>query len=316
MHNFAIVVTDCVILGLIYSLVAFGLLVAMRGAAFPDLTLEGSFALGAATSMAFAVQGMNLLGAALGILAGALAGVVSAGVFTVARTGKLISGIIGMVLAQGTALVIMGATANIDPEASLFGPWLGFDRQSTLYLFGEGGQTVYVSRVVVLAGLIAGICWLLAMFAKTTVGMATRSLAKHADILPQLGRSPRLLFVLVLVGANMLAAASGVLFAHHNGGFDASLNFGTILVGLVALLIGEELYRRAGRKFDIEPVWHLAAVVAGSITYCVVVAVVADFVLEVGLAKVNPNLRRLITAMVLAAALFLRRGRHLQTDDI
>ena len=66
-------------IGLVFGLVALGVFLSFRVLQFPDLTVDGSFPLGAAVSATLIVSGWNpYLATALAALAAAVAGLVTA----------------------------------------------------------------------------------------------------------------------------------------------------------------------------------------------------------------------------------------------
>ena len=83
--------------GLIYAILALGVLITYRILDFPDLTVDSSFPLGAAVSAILTVNGMHpVLTLLMATLAGAAAGLVTGLIHVKCRVRDLLSGIITM----------------------------------------------------------------------------------------------------------------------------------------------------------------------------------------------------------------------------
>ncbi len=301
---------DCLNSGLIYSIPAIGMVLTLRYASFPDLTIEGSFALGASVAMIFAQSNHTFVGITLAVFAGILAGLVTAFVFLVAKTDKLISGIVGMVIAQSTALIIVGSTINVGLEKTIFYYPSIFDDYLKNTLTSGGVLSIEITRLVLLIVIVFVLMAMLARLAHKKFGIAIRALANHADMLSKLGYSRMFYYALILGVSNGIAAFGGAIFANHQKGYDNSFGLNVLVIALVGILLGEEIVKYFTRKKDLTPRGQLLSPIVGSIVYMGFVTIIADITIVTGIAQSSPNLRRLLTAIFLALVLFIQRNKE------
>ena len=303
---------DCLNSGLIYSLPAIGMVLTLRYASFPDLTIEGSFALGASVAMIFAQSSHTSIGITLAVFAGLLAGLVTAFVFLVAKTDKLISGIVGMVIAQSTALILVGSTINVGLEKTVFQYPSMLDNKLKNIITSEGVLSIEISRLVLLLIIVILLLIILVYSAHKKYGIAIRALANHADMLPKLGYSRMFYYASILGISNGIAAFGGAIFANHQKGFDNSFGLNVIVIALVGILLGEEIVKYITKKKDLSPRGQLVSPVVGSVIYMGFVTIIANITIMTGIAQSSPNLRRLLTAIFLALVLFIQRNKEVR----
>ncbi|WP_251440687.1 ABC transporter permease [Veillonella intestinalis] len=268
--------------GLLWSLLAIGVFITFRVLDIADLTVEGSFPLGAAISVTLIVAGVNpilsILGAAVG---GMLAGVVTGWVHTKLKIPALLAGILTMIALYSVNLHVMGK-ANV----SLL-------RMKTIYTYFESmniSATWALALVGLLIAIITGI--FLFWFFGTEIGAAIRATGVNPQMIRAQGVNTDSMIVLGLLLSNAFVAVAGALVAQGNGYADVGMGVGTIVIGLASVIIGEVLF---GTKSFVK---NLVAVVLGSVVYRIVIAVV----LYLGMP---PNDLKLFTAVLVAIALSL-----------
>lgn len=268
--------------GLLWSLLAIGVFITFRVLDIADLTVEGSFPLGAAISVTLIVAGVNpivsILGAAIG---GMLAGVVTGWVHTKLKIPALLAGILTMIALYSVNLHVMGK-ANV----SLL-------RMNTIYTYFETMNipaTWALAIVGLLVAIITGI--FLFWFFGTEIGAAIRATGVNPQMIRAQGVNTDTMIVLGLLLSNAFVAVAGALVAQGNGYADVGMGVGTIVIGLASVIIGEVLF---GTKSFVQ---NLVAVVLGSVVYRIVIAVV----LYLGMP---PNDLKLFTAVLVAIALSL-----------
>lgn len=268
--------------GLLWSLLAIGVFITFRVLDIADLTVEGSFPLGAAISVTLIVAGVNpilsILGAAVG---GMLAGVVTGWVHTKLKIPALLAGILTMIALYSVNLHVMGK-ANV----SLL-------RMKTIYTYFEAmnvSATWALALVGLLIAIITGI--FLFWFFGTEIGAAIRATGVNPQMIRAQGVNTDSMIVLGLLLSNAFVAVAGALVAQGNGYADVGMGVGTIVIGLASVIIGEVLF---GTKSFVQ---NLVAVVFGSVVYRIVIAVV----LYLGMP---PNDLKLFTAVLVAIALSL-----------
>ena len=254
--------------GLQWSILALGVFLSFRVLDAADLSVEGSFPLGAAVAATGIVAGLGItVSVLLAIVAGCLAGAVTGYLTTKLRIPVLLSGILTMIGLYSVNLHVMGK-ANV-----------GLLQETTLFtLFESFGLTVPQAGLVVglLFAVVVGV--IIYWFFGTEIGTAIR----NTDGMMVLG----------LVISNGLVALSGAIVAQNNGFADVGMGVGTIVIGLASVIIGEVLFGASTFKM------RLVSVVLGSIVYRLVIAAV----LEMGMP---PNDLKLFTAVLVAIALSL-----------
>ncbi|MBO6209874.1 MAG: ABC transporter permease [Schwartzia sp.] len=268
--------------GLLWSVLAIGVYLTFRVLDVADLTVEGSFPLGAAVAAALLVNGWSPIPAIfVACFAGMLSGVVTGILTTRFKIPALLSGILTMIALYSVNLRVMGKAnlplLGIDTLFTQFG-WISADKQTVIFAVG---------LVVVL--LVGAFCY---WFFGTEIGAAIRATGFNPNMIRANGVNTDATVILGLLLSNGLVAISGALVAQSNGFADVGMGVGTIVIGLASVIIGEVL-------FGTPSFWRcLISVVLGSVVYRIVIAVV----LQMGMP---PNDLKLFTAILVAAALAL-----------
>jgi putative tryptophan/tyrosine transport system permease protein len=284
-------------LGLLYALVAFGIYLSFRVLDFPDLTVDGSFPLGGAVAATLIVQGMNPWAATLlATSAGVLAGLCTAGLNVQFKILNLLASILVMIGLYSVNLRIMGqpnlSLLDRATVISTLEPWL---RQfsSSLKPF---------STTIALGVIVAIVFGLLNLFFATQIGLALRATGANPSMARAQGINTNHFILLGLAISNGLVALAGALFVQINGFADVQMGVGTIVFGLVAVIVGESL--TTSRRL----IWITTSAIVGSILYRILVAVAlnANFL---GLQAQDLNL---ITSVLVALALILPQSRWVQ----
>ena len=276
-------------LGLIYGLVAIGVYLSFRVLNFPDLTVDGSFPLGAAVVAAAITGGLGpWLGTVLAIAAGALAGLVTALLNVRFRILHLLASILTMIALYSINIRIMGR-----PNVALLG------ETTVLTPFeGLGLPGLWMRPLVLLVVAAAGAA-LLVRFLGSEVGLAMRATGVNPHMAEAQGIRVGAVTCLGIALSNGLVALAGSLFAQTNGFADVTLGTGTIVVGLAAVIIGETLVPRAG----------VAAAVLGCILGSVFYRIVVALALEADFLGLEASDLNLVTAILVGVALILPATR-------
>lgn len=269
--------------GLVWSLLALGVYITFRVLDIADLTVEGSFPLGASVAVTLLVKDVNPVTAILAAaLAGGVAGVVTGLLHTKLRIPALLAGILTMIALYSVNLRIMGK-ANI----SLLG-------KETAFTLVESNLGVAYSQAVLLVGLISCVLFSVLMywFFGTEIGAAIRATGFNPQMIRAQGVDTNIMLLIGLFFSNALVAVAGSLVAQSNGFADVGMGVGTIVIGLASVIIGEVLFGTRSFKNS------LISVILGSIVYRLVIAIV----LQMGMP---PNDLKLFTAVLVAIALSL-----------
>ncbi|SFT32964.1 putative ABC transport system permease protein [Selenomonas sp. GACV-9] len=283
--------------GMLWALLAIGVYLTFRVLDIADLTVEGSFPLGAATAASMIVAGAHpLMAIVAACLAGMLAGVVTGFLCTKLKIPALLAGILTMIALYSVNLRIMGK-ANL--------PLLQQDTVFTLW--NVGGLDKSMTTLVIGTVIVLVVALLNYWFFGTELGTAVRATGFNPHMIRANGINTDNMIVLGLLLSNGLVAISGALVAQSNGFADVGMGVGTIVIGLASVIIGEVLFGTRSFKNC------LISVILGSIVYRAVIAIV----LQMGMP---PNDLKLFTAILVALALSLpllqarwnkfRKGAH------
>ena len=219
-------------IGLIYGLVAMGVYLTFRILDFPDLTVDGSFTLGAAVTATLIVTGFNpYLSTLLGTLAAASAGLVTAWLNLRFNILHLLASILTMTALYTINLRVMGKpNVSLIMEPTVLTPFesLGIP---AMYM-----KVIFVGFCAIIAGL------LVAWFLYTQYGLAMRAVGSNKRMAQANGIVVNEKVYVGLALSNGLVGLAGALFAQTNGFADSTMGIGTIVVGLAAVIIGESLF--------------------------------------------------------------------------
>ncbi|MEM5428359.1 MULTISPECIES: ABC transporter permease [Cupriavidus] len=276
-------------IGLIFSLVALGVLISFRILNFPDLTVDGSFPLGGAVAATLIAAGQDpFLATVVAIAAGALAGWITGWLNVRLKIMDLLASILMMIALYSVNLRIMGRpNVPLITEPTLFTilqpEWMPDYVLRPLVLF----------IVVVIAKL--GLDW----FFSSQLGLAMRATGANPRMARAQGIATGRATLAGMALSNALVALAGALFAQTQGGSDISMGIGTIVIGLAAVIIGETVL--PARRL----IWTTLAVVLGAILYrfFIALALNSDFI---GLKAQDLNL---VTAALVTIALVLPATR-------
>ena len=276
--------------GLIYALVALGVLISFRILDFPDLTADGSFPLGAVVFAVSVGLGVNPWVACLaGAAAGACAGMVTAWLNVSLKILPLLASILVMVALYSINLRITGGTPNLPliNAPSVFTPFIAEDFSNQFWV-----QPLIIVIFVVLAKL------LLDWFFNTKTGLAMRATGVNARMAKAQGVATSKMVVLGMAISNALIALGGALFAQTTGSADLASGIGTIVIGLAAVIIGENLL--SSKRIIVITL----AAILGALVYRLLIAFALgnSFLQELG---VRPTDLNLITAVLVVIALRL-----------
>lgn len=267
--------------GLLWAVMALGVYVTFRVLDIADLTVEGSFPLGAAAAASLLAAGYGPLAAvAAAAVAGMLAGVITGILHTKMKIPALLAGILTMIALYSINLRIMGkanlSLLGVDTTFSLARDILGLSSAETTFVVGLAAT--------VLIGLF--LYW----FFGTEIGAAIRATGFNQQMIRAQGVDTNVTIILGLLLSNALVAISGALVAQSNGFADVGMGTGTIVIGLASVIIGEVLFGTRSFKNC------MISVILGSIVYRIVIALV----LQMGMP---PNDLKLFTSVLVAFAL-------------
>lgn len=268
--------------GLLWALLGLGLYLTFRILDFCDMTVEGTFPLGAATAVTAISNGVNpFLATLLAILAGMIAGLITGLLYTKGKIPSLLAGILTMTAIYSVDLRIMGKS-NI----SLLGKPTLFNG-SFLRSLPQYFDSVTVGLIVIIIVTV-----LMMLFLATDYGQGFIATGDNPTMAKSLGIHTDSMINVGLMVSNGMVALCGALVAQSNGYADVNMGIGTIVIALASIIIGEVAFG------ELTLNQRLVAVTLGSIIYRIILLAV----LQLGFSANDLNL---ISSVVLAICMML-----------
>lgn len=279
---------------LLWAVLGVALFLTFRILNFPDMTVEGSFPLGASTAVAMIAHGIDpFIATIAAFLVGTIAGLITGLLYTKGKIPILLSGILVMTATLSINLRIMGS-ANISllNQKSIFSIKI-------LQHLPKYFDSVFLGLVII-AVITAGLIF----FLQTELGQAFIATGDNPNMAQSIGIQTDRMTIMGLMLSNGLIAFGGAVIAQNNGYADINMGIGIIVIALASIIIGEVVFG------ELTLNERLVAVIVGSILYRLVLLAV----LRLGFSTNDINL---ISAIVLAAAMILPQLRHaLNLDKI
>ena len=272
--------------GVLWGIMVLGVYITYRLMDIADLTVDGSFALGACVCAVLVVnkQVDPVVALLVSAMAGLAAGAVTGILHTVFEIPAILAGILTQISLWSINLRLMGGKSNI--------PLLKVETLISKFVKMTGLTQSQASMII---GIIAAIIIIafLYWFFGTEIGSAMRATGNNEDMVRALGVNTKMTKLLALTLSNGLVGLSGALVCQSQKYGDINLGTGAIVIGLASIVIGEVLMGRLTSFY-----WKLTSVVVGSVTYFVIRALV----LRMGL---DANDMKLLSAIIVALALSL-----------
>lgn len=270
--------------GVLWGIMVLGVYITYRLMDIADLTVDGSFALGACVCAVLVVNKRVdpvvalLVSAMAGLAAGAVTGILH----TIFEIPAILAGILTQISLWSINLRLMGGKSNI--------PLLKVETLISRFVKMTGLTQSQASMII---GIIAAIIIIMFLywFFGTEIGSALRATGNNEDMVRALGVNTKMTKLLALTLSNGLVGLSGALVCQSQKYGDINLGTGAIVIGLASIVIGEVLMGRLTSFY-----WKLTSVVVGSIVYFVIRALV----LRMGL---DANDMKLLSAIIVALAL-------------
>ena len=270
-------------LGLIYSLMVLGLFLSYRVLNIPDMTVDGSFTLGAAVAVVMTLSRHPILGLFAAILAGAAAGFLTAFLQTKMKIQPILAGIITMTALYSINLMVMDDKANVP-----------ITQQESIYtafgsLVGKQAQGMVLSLLVL---ILAGAAMVL--FLKTPFGLSVRATGDNESMVRSSSINADLTKAAGLMGANACVALSGAMIAHYNCYAEVRMGIGMVVIGLASFIIGEIAVGIFVKRKGV--LSGVVAAAVGSILYRLIIAQALEL-------NFSSSSLKLITAIIVALAM-------------
>lgn len=273
--------------GLLWSILAMGVYLTYRILDVADLTVEGSFPLGAAVASAMIVAGIPAwIATVVAFLAGGLAGLITGFLHAKLKIPALLAGIVTMTGLYSINLRILGqANLTLLNSETIVNQIQGFGVDKTTAVIIAG--TIAIIIVIVL----------LHFFFNTELGMSVRATGDNLAMSEANGINVEFTKILGFMLGNGLISLSGALLAQNNGYADVNMGIGAIVIGLASVIIGETFFS------NLTLAKRLITLVIGSIIYRLLILGALEL-------QFNPQDLKLISAILLAIALALPSARN------
>ena len=263
---------------LIFAIMVLGVYISFRILNFPDMTVDGTFPLGAAISAKLLTLGVNpYLTLLVALVAGAAAGAVTGLIHVKLKVKDLLAGILVMTALYSVNLRVMG--------------------KSNIPLFEEDNifNTEY-SMMITIVVLILISKFLLDYLLKTKFGFALKALGDNENLIVSLGLNEEKYKIYGLMIANSFVAFSGAVLAQYQGFADVGMGTGIIVIGLASIIIGDTLFGKRRRLAGT------TIVIIGSILYRGVIAVTLSMGMDASDLK-------LITSVIVIIILWIQKRK-------
>ena len=258
--------------GLVYAIMALGVYITYKILDFPDLSVDGTFPLGAAVTAAGIANGLPFIGTISPVAAlfisfavGALAGCITGLIHVKLKVRDLLSGIIVMTALYSINLRITGkANLPIFSKETIF---------SNSFLSAHVPEAASPFIVTIILFVIVLICKvLLDAYLQTRSGYLLRAVGDNDVLVTSLAKDKGLVKIVGLAIANGFAALAGSVYCQQKGFFEISIGTGTMVIGLANVIIGTQLLKR------VSFIRSTTAVIIGSIVYkaCVSIALLLN----------------------------------------
>jgi putative ABC transport system permease protein len=276
--------------GLAYGLVALGIVITFRILAFPDLTVDGSFPLGAAVVARLITEGVPPVNSIIAaIICGFLAGCCTGLLNTKLKINSLLAGILMMTILYSVNLRIMGrSNIQLLTVNTLMTPLENLDVNRFIPIIA------FFFMVTLCIKLLTD------MFLHTQLGFAMRATGDNEQMIRTLGVNTDNMTILGIGISNGFVALSGALVAQDQGFSDVGMGIGMIVAGLASIIIGEALF---GKK-TVQRM-TLAAIV-GSIIYKFIISLG----LRLGLAPTDLKMATGVMVILALGIPALKKGKE------
>ncbi len=223
--------------GLIYGLMVLGVFITFRILDFPDLTVDGSFPLGAAITAIMLTSGYSIwITLLVAFLGGWLAGMCTAFIHNKLKVPNLLAGILTMTMLWSVNIRVLGNRANL--------PLMRRQTLITDVLELTQGVLPRAWALLIFFFVVAMVVkFVLDVFFRTDLGMTLGAMGDNQQMVVNQGVNPETLKIIGVGLSNALVALSGAFVAQYQGFADVNLGQGIIIAGLASVMIGEFILR-------------------------------------------------------------------------
>ncbi len=288
-------ISDIIIEGLIYGIMVLGLFFTFRVLNFCDMSVDGSFPLGACVLGACLHAGMPVVPSLMiCVMAGIVAGLVTSAIYTKLRIPDLLAGILTMTMLYSVNLRILNNAANLSLRNT---PTLFKGIKAFMGAHFAGMDAAW-GIVVFLAVFVLVVKVLLDLFFHTDMGLTMGALGANPQLVVSQGINPVILRTIGICFGNGLAACAGGFAAMYNGFADVGMGNGIVVSGLASLMLGEFILR--SNKIEVQTL----RVLIGSIIYRALMILARNYGRFI---HITPNDLKLVTGVLIIVCLVVSR---------
>ena len=284
--------------GLIWGIMAIGIYATYKILDIADLTVDGSLCTGGATCVILLVNGCPMwLALICSILAGMLAGLITGILITKLKIPAILAGILTQLALYSINLHIMGFGTTSFSKSNL--P-ISVDKYSLLVSSRYVRELTLRNPIIVVILFVAIVIAILYWFFGTELGCSIRATGANQFMARSQGINTDKTKVIGLVISNSLVALTGAILSQYQGFADINMGRGAIVIGLAAVIIGEQIFDKVFKNFALK----LFACVLGAIIYYLVI----QFVLKLGLSTDDLKMLTAIVVAIFLAIPNLKKG--------
>lgn len=284
--------------GLIWGIMAIGIYATYKILDIADLTVDGSLCTGGATCVILLVNGCPMwLALICSILAGMLAGLITGILITKLKIPAILAGILTQLALYSINLHIMGFGTTSFSKSNL--P-ISVDKYNLIVSSRYVRELSLRNPIIVVILFVAIVIAILYWFFGTELGCSIRATGANQFMARSQGINTDKTKVIGLVISNSLVALTGALLSQYQGFADINMGRGAIVIGLAAVIIGEQIFDKVFKNFALK----LFACVLGAIIYYLVI----QFVLKLGLSTDDLKMLTAIVVAIFLAIPNLKKG--------
>lgn len=222
----------------IYGIMIMGVYITYKILDFPDLSVDGTFPLGACSTAALISAGVNpWLACVLAFLLGGLAGGFTGLLHVKLKVADLLSGIITMTALWSVNLFILNGSAILQ-----------FYNQPTIFTSLPVTllpPALYQYRVVLVTFLlVVAVKLVLDWFLRTKAGLLLRAAGDNTQYVTAMARDQGRMKILGLAIGNGCTALAGAIYAQQAESASVSIGTGMVVQALAAVIIGTSVFSR------------------------------------------------------------------------
>ncbi len=285
------IILSAIEIGFILSIMSFGIYITFTILNFADLTVDGSFTLGAVVSALCTIAGHPILGLLLATICGAIAGFITGFLHTKMKVQYILAGILTMTGLYSINLRIAGGRPNL----SLYGEDTIFSIFETFLL--DLGIMFQYSQLLLALIIVGVLATFLLLFFKTQTGMAIRATGDNEHMVRASSINSDVMKMVALAIANALVALCASIFTQYQLFYDVSSGIGMMVVGLTGIIVGQSIF---GKRTLFN---SFISIILGAIFYRFLLA----FALSLGM---NATDWKLLSACLVAITISIPHIKH------